>query len=75
MQSNNNHQSLIYQLSQLNDEQIQRDYLNHLEWTDKIASILPLIDDNEALRMVKLGFDVDLMLGAFLAGRVKLELQ
>lgn len=75
MQSNQNYQSLISQLSQLSDEQVKRDYLNHLEYTEIIASILPLIDDSEALRVVRLALDVDLILGAFLAGRVKSELQ
>ncbi len=75
MQLETNYQSLISQLSQLSDEQLKRDYLNHLEWTQPIASMLPLIDDVEALRVVRLALDVDLMLGAFLAGRVKPELQ
>ncbi|AFY53401.1 hypothetical protein Riv7116_0816 [Rivularia sp. PCC 7116] len=75
MQSIQNYQSLIYQLSQLSDEQVKRNYLNYLEWTQPIASILTLIDDIEALRLVRLALDVDLMLGAFLAGKVKPELQ
>jgi len=75
MQSNNNSQFLIYQLSQLTDEQLKRDYLNHLEWTESIASILPLIHDSESLRVVRLALDIDLILGAFLAGKVKPELQ
>ena len=75
MQSNTNYQSLISQLPQLTDEQFKRDYLNHLEWTESIGAILPLIDDDEALRVVKLALDIDLILGAFLAGKVKSELQ
>lgn len=75
MQSNINYQSLISQLPQLSDEQLKRDYLNHLEYTEIIAAILPLIDNSEALRLVRLALDVDLMLAAFLAGRVKPELQ
>ncbi|BAY85578.1 hypothetical protein NIES267_50780 [Calothrix parasitica NIES-267] len=75
MQLNKSYKFLISQLSKLSDEQIKRDYLNHLEWTESIASILPLIDDSEALRVVSLGLDVDLILGAFLAGKVKPELQ
>ena len=75
MKLNKNFQSLIYQLSQLTDEQLKRDYLNHLEWTESIASILPLIDDSEALRVVSLALDVDLMLGSFQAGKVKPEFQ
>ena len=75
MESNKNYQSLISQLSQLSDEEIKKDYLNHLEWTQPIASMLPLIDDLEALLVVRLALDVDLMLGAFLAAKVKPELQ
>ncbi|MEM7713394.1 MAG: hypothetical protein AAF349_07420, partial [Cyanobacteria bacterium P01_A01_bin.68] len=75
MELNKNNQYLISQLSKLTDEQFQRDYLNHLEWTEFIASILPLLDDSEALRIVRLALDIDLILGAFLAGRVKSELQ
>ena len=75
MQSNTNNQSLISQLPTLSDEKIKRDYLNHLEWTESIGAILPLIDDSEALRVVRLALNVDLMLGAFLAGKVKSELQ
>ena len=75
MQSNTNYQSLISQLSQLTDEQFKRDYLNHIKFTESIASILPLIDDSEALRLVRLALDVDLILGAFFAGKVKSELQ
>lgn len=75
MQLNKNHQSLISQLSKLTDEQLKRDYLNHLEWTDNISEILQLVDDEQALRLVKLGFDLDFILGAFLAGKIKSELQ
>ena len=75
MQLNKNYQSLITVLSKLSDEQLKRDYLNHLEWTQPIASMLALIDDSEALRVVRLALEVDLMLGAFLAGKVKPELQ
>ena len=75
MQSDKNYQSLVSQLSNYSDEQFKKYYLNHLEWTQSIASMLPIIDDLEALRLVRLALDVDLMLGAFLAGRVKPELQ
>ena len=57
MELNQNYQSLISQVSQLSDEQVKKDYLNHLEWTQSIASMLPLIDDIEALRVVRLALD------------------
>lgn len=55
----------------------QKEYLNYLKWTEPIALMLALTDeDAQALRVVKLALDeVDLMLGARLAGEVKPEFQ
>jgi HEAT repeat protein len=68
---------LLRLLPDLSDEQLKRDYLNYLKWTEPIALMLALVDDEaQALRLVKLAMDeVDLMLGARLAGEVKLALQ
>ncbi|MBD2028395.1 HEAT repeat domain-containing protein [Phormidium sp. FACHB-322] len=68
---------LLGQLPKLSDEQLKRDYLNLLKWTEAIALMLSLVDDEpQALRVVKLAMDdVDLMLGARLAGEVKPLLQ
>ena len=62
----------------LRDEaKFKRDYLNYLKWTESIALMLSLVDDEaQALRVVKLALDdVDLMLGARLAGEVKAAFQ
>jgi hypothetical protein len=56
---------------------LKRDYLNLLKWTEPIALMLALVNEEaQALRVVKLAMDdVDLMLGARLAGEVKASLQ
>ena len=61
----------------LTDEELKRDYLNYLKWTEPVALMLALVNDKkQALRVVKLAiYDVDLMLGASLAGKVKSEFQ
>jgi HEAT repeat protein len=68
---------LLRLLPDLNDEELKRDYLNLLKWTEPIALMLALVDDEaQALRVVKLAInDVDLMLGARLAGQVNLNAQ
>ncbi len=68
---------LLQLLPNLSDEELKRDYLNLLKWTEPIALMLALVDEEEqALRLVKLAMDdVDLMLGARLAGKVKQRLQ
>ncbi|NJL57210.1 hypothetical protein HC928_20275, partial [bacterium] len=68
---------LLRLLPKLTDDQLKRDYLNYLKWTEPIALMLALVDEEkQALRVVKLAMDdVDLMLGARLAGEVKEELQ
>ncbi|MBD1872759.1 HEAT repeat domain-containing protein [Nodosilinea sp. FACHB-131] len=56
-------------LPKLSDEQIKRDYLNLLKWTEAIALMLSLVDnETQALRVVRLALSVDLMLGARLSG-------
>ena len=60
---------LLELLPNLSDEQLKRDYLNLLKWTEPIALMLALLDEEEqALRVVKLALGVDLRLGARLAG-------
>jgi HEAT repeat protein len=68
---------LLRLLPELSDEQLKRNYLNYLKWTEPIALMLALVDDEaQALRVVKLAMDeVDLMLGARLAGEVHLDYQ
>ena len=57
----------------LTDNQLKQDYLNYLKWTEPIALVLALVnEEDQALRVVKLAMDdVDLMLGARLAGEVQ----
>lgn len=67
---------LVQQLSQISDEQLKREYLNYLKWTQPIAQILAQVEDEaQGLRVVLLALEVDLRLGAKLAGAVKHELQ
>ena len=71
---------LLPQLSELSKEQagqkytqFQIDYLNYLKWTEAIAIMLglPEITENQVKHLTELALDVDLMLGARLAGAVK----
>lgn len=61
---------LLRLLPELSDEQLKRDYLNLLKWTEPIALMLALVNEEaQALRVVKLAIDeVDLVLGARFAG-------
>ncbi len=69
--------------SQLEDKKIPDDefkhyYLNYLKWTEPIALMLSLLEeknDREALQIVQWALDIDLMLGARLAGAVRSGLQ
>lgn len=63
-------------LPDLSDEQLKRDYLNLLKWTESISLMLALVpNEGQALRVVKLALDVDLRLGARLAGEVRIAFQ
>ncbi|MBD2120179.1 HEAT repeat domain-containing protein [Trichocoleus sp. FACHB-262] len=66
-------EALLHHLPQLSDEELQRSYLNYLKWTEPVALLLSLVNEEAlALRIVKLAMNnVDLMLGARLAGEVK----
>ncbi|MBF2046702.1 MAG: HEAT repeat domain-containing protein [Elainella sp. C42_A2020_010] len=67
---------LLRQLDKLDDLTLQKRYLNSLDWTESLALMLGILDNEaEALRVVKLALEVDLMLGARLAGEVKLPFQ
>jgi HEAT repeat protein len=67
---------LLKLLPTLTDDQLKRDYLNYLKWTEPVALILALVADEElAVRVVEQALDVDLMLGSRLAGEVKPEFQ
>ena len=52
-------------LSQLTDRELQSNYLNHLDRTAEIATLLTQITDKDlALRIVNLALEIDLFLGA-----------
>ena len=54
----------------------QQEYLNYLKWTEPLAMLLGLLEDEAlALRVVRSALAVDWMLGARLAGEVKPILQ
>ncbi|BAY31654.1 hypothetical protein NIES2107_35400 [Nostoc carneum NIES-2107] len=74
-QADTSSEILYQQIQRLGDHELQVEYLNQLQWTEPIAQILPLVDDETALRVVKLALEVDLCLGAQLAGAVRPELQ
>jgi HEAT repeat protein len=71
---------LAPQLAELSDEELEYYYLNYLKWTEPLAMAMSFVKsdvESEALavRIVKLALDVDLQLGARLAGEVKRENQ
>jgi HEAT repeat protein/3',5'-cyclic AMP phosphodiesterase CpdA len=67
---------LLKLLPHLGDEELQRKYLNYLKWTEPLALMLELLEDEaQALRVVRLALEVDLQLGARLAGKVKPQFQ
>ena len=56
----------------IEDERLQHFYLNYFKWTEPLAFMLSLLGDEvQAVRVVRLALDVDLMLGARLAGEVQ----
>ena len=66
-------EELLRRLPHLSDEELKWDYLNYLKWTEPVALMLALLNkEDSALRVVRLAMDeVDLILGARLAGEVK----
>jgi HEAT repeat protein len=67
---------LLGLLPSLSDARLQQGYLNYLKWTEPLALMLELVEGEEqAVRVVRLALDVDLRLGARLAGAVKYGFQ
>jgi HEAT repeat protein len=63
-------------LQELSDRALQSDYLNHLDRTAEVASLLSQVQDQAlALRIINLAWDVDLMLGSRLTSSVSSEVQ
>jgi HEAT repeat protein len=60
----------------MDDQYLQHFYLNYLKWTEPLAMMLALLEDEtQALRAVQLALAVDLLLGAQLAGEVRSDFQ
>ena len=66
----------ISSIGQLTDRELQSNYLNHLDRTTEIATLLTQITDPDlALRIVNLALEVDLFLGAKLTASIDPALQ
>lgn len=60
------------------DKHFQHFFLNRLEWTETISLMMSLLDDRDhqlMLNIIHLALDIDLLLGARLAGNVKPDFQ
>ncbi len=56
----------------IDDRRLQHFYLNYFKWTEPLAFMLSLLrDEVQAVRVVRLALEVDLRLGARLAGEVQ----
>jgi HEAT repeat protein len=67
---------LVPKLAELSDEELKYNYLNYLKWTEPLAMAISFLDSEPlAVRMVTLALEVDLYLGARLAGDATLSLQ
>ncbi|NJP08211.1 MAG: hypothetical protein HC866_01000 [Leptolyngbyaceae cyanobacterium RU_5_1] len=67
---------VLLQLKNINDTQLQRNYLNLLKWTEPLAMMAALIPDEiYATRLVKQALEIDWKLGARLAGNVQPKFQ
>jgi HEAT repeat protein len=67
---------LLGLLPSLSDARLRQGYLNYLKWTEPLALMLELVEGEEqAVRVVRLALEVDLRLGARLAGAVKYGFQ
>lgn len=67
---------LLKLLPTLTDGELKQDYINYLKWTEPVALVLSLVDnETQALRVVQHSLEVDWMLGARLAGEVKQKFQ
>ena len=76
MSEKHNLESLLEKLPNLTDDELKWDYLNKVEFTQPLGNLIGSLEDFDlALRIIKLAFDIDLKLGAFLAGKVKEEWQ
>ena len=69
-------EKLLEKLDNSSDRELKQDYLNYLKWTEAIALMLGFPEiQNKAEKLIELTLNVDLKLGARLAGEVKPDLQ
>jgi HEAT repeat protein len=69
-------QSLLDKLPEVSDKLFQKKYLNHFKWTEVVALMLAVLEDEKkVVQVVSLALDVDLFLGARLAGEVSHQFQ
>ncbi|MEO0407395.1 MAG: TIR domain-containing protein [Cyanobacteria bacterium P01_A01_bin.135] len=62
-------EGLLERVPEMTDEVLQRRYLDYLKWTEPVALMLELVADEAlAMRVVERTLEVDLRLGARLAG-------
>ncbi|MBW4464718.1 MAG: HEAT repeat domain-containing protein [Pegethrix bostrychoides GSE-TBD4-15B] len=67
---------LLRQLDKLDDLTLKKLYLNPLDWTESLSLMLGILDnEQQVLHVVQLALEVDLKLGARLAGEVKPRFQ
>ena len=62
---------LLRSLPNLGDEELKQTYLNYSKWTESIALMIGLMTGEDAVRIVKLAFSVDLTLGLRLTETLK----
>ena len=69
-------EALLAQLPRLDDARLKREFLNYLKWTEPLALMLALVENEaQAGQVVMLALEVDWKLAARLAGEVKREFQ
>ncbi|MEG4583348.1 HEAT repeat domain-containing protein [Microcoleus sp. MON1_C5] len=60
----------------MDDQRLQHFFLNYFKWTEPLAFMLSLLEDDvQAVRVVRLALDVNWRLGARLAGEVQRDFQ
>ncbi|HEY9825008.1 MAG TPA: HEAT repeat domain-containing protein [Stenomitos sp.] len=65
-----------FEQEQIGDFELEREYLNYLKWTEPVALMLALIQNEDlATHIIRQSLDIDLKLSAKLAGKVKPEIQ
>lgn len=69
-------EKLLGMIDRLSNDELKQDYLNYLKWTEAIALMLGLLNNKaQASQVVSSALEVDLMLGARLAGTAQSTIQ